>query len=797
MKLSDYIKPHPGPQTEALKLIGKGKIVFYGGSRGGGKSLYINDLALTDSGWKKAGEITFDDKLATIDGTYTTITGIYPQKDRPIYEIVFQDGQTVRADAEHNWLVKSSKHGKRDGWVVRQTTELSPGAYTIPTIEKPAPGGDYSGPDPYWVGYMLGNGTLTGTNQAIYTDEDEIVDLLRAEGWHCYRYSYSTCYRMEKGGKEYVKYLGKVSGDMKHIPEEMLLANPEVRLALLQGLMDSDGTCDKQGRASFCTTNENLRDGVVYLARSLGGRSNWHRVDKVTDRGGRGYYYDVSVSYGEKFIPFRLTRKRERCIKQKLYNVGIKSITRIENADAVCFSVEHPSHLFIANDFVVTHNSHMALDAAFKACLRHKSIQVGCFRQTYPELEEVFIQQMKRRFPDNVFKYKYRDKHKTAFFPNGSRIIFKSCETEADVKKAQGAEYQFLIIDEAPNWDIITIQKLMGSCRNARLSDFSPTVLMTGNPGGISDQWFIDHFVQPNYDKWAPGELKNKERYMFIPAKVGDNPSLDASYIDMLESLPEALRDAWLHGVWGVFEGQFFEMWNQNVHVIPQFKIPDTWHVRGGFDLGYSEAHPSVGLWGAQDPDSGRVYVFQEYVGSGAVETHARPMAEMCGALGQSHVVYADPSMWDETRKLRDSDESPARMFLSAGVPIMPANNSRVNGWRIVKSWLNYTTSKEPMLYVMDSCPQLITTLPKLRYAKAGKNSREDLDTKMCDDATDALRYMMVSGFGYPGDNDLDPTERTLVQDIRSKVQSARDGIYNDYRGYDFLEDTRPVAALY
>lgn len=53
MKLSDYIKPHPGPQTEALKLIGKGKIVFYGGSRGGGKAIKINDLALTDSGWKK------------------------------------------------------------------------------------------------------------------------------------------------------------------------------------------------------------------------------------------------------------------------------------------------------------------------------------------------------------------------------------------------------------------------------------------------------------------------------------------------------------------------------------------------------------------------------------------------------------------------------------------------------------------------------------------------------------------------------------------------------------------------
>lgn len=439
----------------------------------------------------------------------------------------------------------------------------------------------------------------------------------------------------------------------------------------------------------------------------------------------------------------------------------------------------------------------MALDAAFKACLRHKSIQVGCFRQTYPELEEVFIQQMKRRFPDTVFKYKYRDKHKTAFFPNGSRIIFKSCETEADVKKAQGAEYQFLIIDEAPNWDIITIQKLMGSCRNARLSDFAPTVLMTGNPGGISDQWFIDHFVNPNYDKWTDGELKNKDRYMFIPAKVADNPSLDASYIDMLESLPEALRDAWLHGVWGVFEGQFFEMWNHNIHVIPQFKIPETWYVRGGFDLGYSDAHPSVGLWGAQDPDSGRLYVFQEYVGSGSVESHARPMAEMCNSLNQSHVVYADPSMWDETRKLRDSDESPARMFLRAGVPVMPANNGRINGWRIMKSWLNYTSSKEPMLYIMDSCPQLITTLPKLRYAKSGKNSREDLDTKMCDDAADALRYMLVSGFGHPGDEELDPTERTVVQDIRNKVQEARSGAYNDFRGYDFLEDTKPVAALY
>lgn len=55
----------------------------------------------------------------------------------------------------------------------------------------------------------------------------------------------------------------------------------------------------------------------MHLARSLGGRSNWHRVDKVTDRGGRGYYYDVSVSYGEKFIPFRLTLQEGALYKAK------------------------------------------------------------------------------------------------------------------------------------------------------------------------------------------------------------------------------------------------------------------------------------------------------------------------------------------------------------------------------------------------------------------------------------------------------------------------------------------------
>lgn len=400
-----------------------------------------------------------------------------------------------------------------------------------------------------------------------------------------------------------------------------------------------------------------------------------------------------------------------------------------------------------------------ALAMAVLVALQFSGIRIVIIRKSYPELQASFIQNLIAFYPDEIFGYKYSDKHTSASFENGSRIDFRSCDNERDARKIKGIEYQFMIIDEANEHDQTTIQKLSGSLRRstARLSNFLPTLLMTGNPGGVSDIFFKTRFINPDQKVWDPSELKHNDRYVFVPAKVTDNPYIGDEYIDNLESLDEALKQAWLYGNWDTFEGQFFYEFNPDIHICESFEIPESWNRQFGIDLGFSQEHPTVVLWAAQDPDDGTVYIYREYEGHTNIEQYANDIHfyQTGELIGQ---MWADPSMWVSKTKDDYSSETPAFIFTRKGLPIMPANNNRINGWRILKQWLHWTSRKPPKLKIMETCPRLIQVLPALKYSSVGSRI-EDLDTRQrYDDYADALRYLMVSGFGYPEDS---PTVKT------------------------------------
>lgn len=382
--------------------------------------------------------------------------------------------------------------------------------------------------------------------------------------------------------------------------------------------------------------------------------------------------------------------------------------------------------------------THLALASAVIACRRHPKIRVIITRATMPELTENFIVPLTSIYPETIFGYKYYTQEKIAKFNNGSRIVFKSIENARDAEKVQGIETQFLILDEGPNFDEYTIQKLFGSVRKP-INGFIPTILITGNPGGRSDRYFKTRFIRPDYSVWTEGELEQKDKYVFVESNVHDNKYLGEEYHRMLKSLPEHLYEAWYKGNWDVFEGQFFNF-SMFTHVCEPFEIPSHWRRVVGFDLGFTEAHPSVGLWLAQDPSTEIVYVYREYAAHGSVDKYVYDIASM---IEEDEVVFCDPSMFTNNKK-HEHDESPARMMQLAGIPVIGANNDRINGWRVVKSWLS------GYLKVFDTCPGLITTLPILRYTPYNRGKKEDLDTNMPDDYADALRYALMSGFGYP-----------------------------------------------
>ena len=458
--------------------------------------------------------------------------------------------------------------------------------------------------------------------------------------------------------------------------------------------------------------------------------------------------------------------------------------------------------------------SHLALYSAVLACLYHPGINVVIVRSTMPELKKYFIRKLEESIPHSLYSLDRKDN--IANFRNGSHLYFVGLESEADAYKIKGIEFDFIILDEGNELPIELILRIRGSLRSSGKLKFTPTMLVTGNPGGISDHYFKVRFINPDYSKWEESELPLKDKYVFVQATVEDNPFImenNPDYINWLDSLPEHLRLAWRYGRWDVFEGRFFEEWNAQYHVVDEIckvdrygdtvyytedTIPKHWIRIRGLDLGGSKAHPTVCLWAAFDPDDEVVYIYREYTAYGSVEQYIDGIKMFSEDDEEIVATYADPSMFHTNIKERYDSESSDRMFLYAGIPLERANNRRDDGWRIVKTWMHWSRNSEtgeiklPRLRIFRCCSQLIETLPLIKYSKSETKSRAtdtDQSKHSPDDAADALRYLLVTGFGYPNGYTA-PVDEGLPPRRLLPIERPR---YEDYDGYS----AAPVARSF
>jgi len=485
----------PLPGSQMLSLISPAQIILYHGSRGPGKDVSLNTPILTDSGWKLAGEITFNDKLVAKDGSYTNLLGIYPKKNRPLYNIEFQDGHIVEADEEHRWLSLNSKTGYREGWKVRTTKELlkMKTPCSIPYLQGAIPGNKWTGCDPYLLGYLIANGT-TGSNRiTIYTIDDEILNYCRDKySWTLHEIENYTARRAvcpASQEKQWRDILGhKISHD-KFVPGEILKSDPETRLAVLQGLMDGDGNCESGAKSRYSTVSEQLAKDVTYLVKSLGGWASYSktiRKEKHNTLGGCGYIYRVNISHHNKFNPFRLKRKSERYVEQtKHLTRGIKSITYSRQGDGVCFAVDHPEHCFICGDFVVTHNT----DAQLMRFRRHVGQGFGrhwrgvIFDREYKNLDDLVSKSM-RWFPEFGDKCKFlasKSDYKWVW-PTGEELLFRAVKKDTDYWSYHGQEFPFIGWNELTKFPTDNLFEQMLSCNR---SSFLPDLNDPENPGEI------------------------------------------------------------------------------------------------------------------------------------------------------------------------------------------------------------------------------------------------------------------------------------------------------------------------
>jgi phosphate starvation-inducible PhoH-like protein len=361
-----------------------------------GRAQPLTADVLTPDGWRKIGDLAVGDLVVGSDGLPTPVLGIYPQGRKEVFRVTTQDGASTLACGEHLWTVRTPddrSHGRpsrvlqtqdmigrlRRGHVHRFELPLVDPVEFVPQDVPIAP---------YALGLLLGDGCLsTTTTPAFATADPELAEALEAElpGIELKRKTQvDYVLRHIHGGRGGVIVANPVTvalrelglagtrSNTKFVPESYRLNSAAVRLALLQGLFDSDGgpvvqrgrTC----RVQYSTCSERLRDDVVFLVRSLGGVAYWRR--RAADgrkpglaRGRAVHYrndaYVIDIRLPEGIEPFRLERKRA------LYNATgggrpMRFIDAIEPAgetETVCIQVAAADSLYVTDDLIVTHNT--------------------------------------------------------------------------------------------------------------------------------------------------------------------------------------------------------------------------------------------------------------------------------------------------------------------------------------------------------------------------------------------------------------------------------------------------------
>ena len=364
---------------------------------------------------------------------------------------------------------------------------------------------------------------------------------------------------------------------------------------------------------------------------------------------------------------------------------------------------------------------------------RYAGLRLLLLRRTLPELNENHVLPLQKELNGFVA---YQTTQRAFLFPNGSRIKLGYCDREADVYQYQGQEYDVIGLEEATHFTESQMQFLT-TCNRSVRTDFSPRMYYTCNPGGVGHAWVKRLFIDRNY--------RNSERaadYVFIPARVTDNPVLlrtNPQYLETLENLPEHLRKAYLYGNWDVLEGQFFQEFDRSLHVVSPTRLPMEWKRFRAMDWGYND--PCCVLWFAVAPE-GKLYVYRElYLRKTLSSEIARRVKTLSEGERIAYTV-ASPDAWQQRGLKGAEGESIAEVFAKNGVPLLAADNARVPGWQRVREALHTGDDGTPELRIFETCHNLIRTLPTLTF---DAHDCEDVSDLCEDHAPEALRYGLMS----------------------------------------------------
>ena len=322
-------------------------------------------------------------------------------------------------------------------------------------------------------------------------------------------------------------------------------------------------------------------------------------------------------------------------------------------------------------------------------------------------------------------------------FPNGSNITIAGVKDPKDVEKYVGLNFELMVIEEANQIDEDRIVKLLGSLRSGRMDGYRPRCYMNFNPGGVGMQYIKKTFIQP----WKTNRETNTR---FIFSKFQENRFLDAGYVQYLQELPGLLGKMWRDGDFDVQGGMAFDEFNPDIYVYDSWDIGDDWIRIRGIDDGYT--NPYCCLWGAMDPATGRVVIYDEDYGENHTNgEQAERIKAMTSGDQRIAISYADPAMWQKSHHTDSVVKAGADIFADHGVFLSKGDNNRKAGMVKIRELLRYKEDGKPGLIILKKCRNLIWQFENLPISP---RDPEDVDTTFEDHAYDALRYLLSGTTG-------------------------------------------------
>lgn len=367
---------------------------------GAGKAQPLHSKVLTPNGFVTMGSLNVGDKIISGTGNVSHIIGVYPQGVKDTYKVTFDDGSYTECCKEHLWTVQArddrrrARHGGKEKYRTVQLQDIMKNI-KVECGKRLNYSVDYVKPiefrlstlplDPYVLGVLLGDGSLTSGNLSFTTVDGEMVQMVADRlpktdtlSWRG-RMAYRICkkdvavrdcrgHMVKSETQKALIELGLLNhnSEQKFIPKQYLFASINDRWELLRGLLDTDG-CALGNSIEYCTISNGLSEGIIELVHSLGGyasvttKTGSYRKNGEVVNCSLVYRITIQFTSGSE-SPFGLSRKSENYNpKREVIKRFVSSVEYIGQQECQCIMIDDPSHLYITDDYIITHNTTLGI----------------------------------------------------------------------------------------------------------------------------------------------------------------------------------------------------------------------------------------------------------------------------------------------------------------------------------------------------------------------------------------------------------------------------------------------------